>query len=84
MPSGPCRSHFMPRLGAALLLVGLLPWAFAQQENRLMTHDARGTFTVNVQPLAPPPADGLSRFGGAPGRIRTHDPLVRSQGHDFR
>ena len=25
-------------------------------------HHAHGTFTVNVQPLAPPPADGLGRF----------------------
>jgi len=27
-----------------------------------MTHHAHGTFTVNVQPLTPPPAEGLSRF----------------------
>ena len=27
-----------------------------------MTHHARGTFTVNVQPLTPAPASGLSRF----------------------
>ena len=27
-----------------------------------MTHHARGTFTVNVQPLTPPPAEGISRF----------------------
>ncbi len=27
-----------------------------------MTHHARGTFTVNVQPLTPPPAEGLGRF----------------------
>lgn len=27
-----------------------------------MAHHARGTFTVKVQPLTPPPADGISRF----------------------
>ena len=27
-----------------------------------MTHHALGTFTVSIQPLTPPPADGLSRF----------------------
>lgn len=27
-----------------------------------MTHHAHGTFTVKIQPLTPPPAEGLSRF----------------------
>jgi len=27
-----------------------------------MTHHARGTFTVDVKPLTPPPAEGLSRM----------------------
>jgi len=27
-----------------------------------MNHMARGSFTVDVQPLASPPAEGLSRF----------------------
>lgn len=27
-----------------------------------MTYHAHGTFTVNVKPLAPPPAEGLGRF----------------------
>lgn len=27
-----------------------------------MSQRARGTFTVNVQPLTPPPAEGLGRF----------------------
>jgi hypothetical protein len=27
-----------------------------------MTHHAHGTFTVNVKPLTPPPAEGLGRF----------------------
>jgi len=34
----------------------------AQQSDTPMTNHARGTFTVNVQPLTPPPAEGLSRF----------------------
>jgi hypothetical protein len=27
-----------------------------------MTHHARGTFTVDIKPLTPPPAEGLARF----------------------
>jgi hypothetical protein len=27
-----------------------------------MTHHARGTFTVDIKPLTPPPAEGLGRF----------------------
>jgi hypothetical protein len=27
-----------------------------------MPHHARGTFTVNLQPLTPPPAEGLGRY----------------------
>ena len=27
-----------------------------------MTHHARGTFTVDIKPLPPPPAEGLGRF----------------------
>ncbi len=27
-----------------------------------MTHHAHGTFTVNIQPLTPAPAEGLSRY----------------------
>lgn len=34
----------------------------AQQNHTSMTIHARGTFTVNLQPLTPPPANGLSRF----------------------
>ena len=40
----------------------LSPFAFAQQKEIPMTHHAHGTFTVSVQPLTPPPAEGLSRF----------------------
>ena len=34
----------------------------AQERKDVMTHQARGTFTVTVVPLTPAPAEGLSRF----------------------
>ena len=34
----------------------------AQQKEIPMTHHAYGTFTVQVKPLDPPPAEGLGRF----------------------
>jgi len=34
----------------------------ARQKETPMKHHARGTFTVNIQPLTPAPADGLGRF----------------------
>jgi hypothetical protein len=40
----------------------LVPLVSAQQKETLMTHHAHGTFTVNIQPLTPAPAEGLSRF----------------------
>jgi hypothetical protein len=52
----------MLRRGSAVLLLGLSPFLAAQQKKTPMTEHARGTFTVNVQPLAPAPAEGLSRF----------------------
>jgi hypothetical protein len=36
--------------------------AQTQQKEIPMMHHARGTFTVNIQPLTPAPAEGLSRF----------------------
>jgi hypothetical protein len=45
-----------------LVLVLLSPLAPAQQKETPMTHHAHGLFTVNVQPLTPPPAEGLGRF----------------------
>lgn len=33
-----------------------------QQKESRLTHHAHGTFTVNVQPLTPPPAEGLGRY----------------------
>jgi hypothetical protein len=36
--------------------------AAASQESPSMAHHARGTFTVTVHPMSPPPAEGLGRF----------------------
>jgi hypothetical protein len=44
---------------AFLFLAALSP---AQQKEISMPHHAHGTFTVNVQPLTPPPAEGLGRY----------------------
>jgi hypothetical protein len=52
----------MLRLSSAALLLGLAPLIFAQQKNTSMTNHAKGTFTVDVHPLTPAPAEGLSRF----------------------
>jgi hypothetical protein len=45
-----------------LVLISLSPFTFAQQKEMPMTHHAHGTFTVNVQPLTPAPAEGLGRY----------------------
>lgn len=52
----------MMRLSSAALLFGLAPLMIAQQKNTSMTYHAKGTFTVDVHPLMPAPAEGLSRF----------------------
>jgi hypothetical protein len=49
-------------LSTAFAFALLSPFAFAQQKETPMTHHAHGTFTVNIQPLTPAPAEGLSRF----------------------
>jgi hypothetical protein len=50
----------------ALALASVAPGVPAQQPAQPkeipMTHHARGTFTVKVQPLTPAPAEGLGRF----------------------
>jgi hypothetical protein len=49
----------------ALLLPSIPLYAtqgIAQQKETPMTHHARGTFTVDVKPLMPPLAEGISRF----------------------
>ena len=52
----------MPRFNLAALLLGLSPFMMAQQTNTSMTQHAQGTFTVQIQPLTPAPAEGLTRF----------------------
>lgn len=52
----------MLRLASAVLVLGLTPFLLTQRKNTTMTYHARGTFTVDVQPLTPPPAPELSRF----------------------
>jgi hypothetical protein len=53
----------MLRLASAILAFALLaPHAFPQQKETPMPRHAHGTFTVNIQPLTPPPAEGLARF----------------------
>jgi hypothetical protein len=47
---------------ALFSLVLLPPLLLAQQKEIPMTRHAHGTFTVNVQPLTPPPAEGIGRF----------------------
>jgi hypothetical protein len=47
---------------SVLAMMLLSPAAIAQQTETNMTLHARGTFSVNVHPLAPAPAEGLGRF----------------------
>jgi hypothetical protein len=47
---------------SAALLLGFAPLLLAQHNNTSMTNHATGTFTVDVHPLTPAPAEGLSRF----------------------
>jgi hypothetical protein len=53
----------MKRLIAILISTTLLtPAVLAKQKEPLMSHHAHGTFTVDIKPLTPPPAEGLSRL----------------------
>jgi hypothetical protein len=52
----------MGRLRTSIVVLAAAPFLCAHQANQIMTHHAHGTFTVNVQPLTPSPAEGLSRF----------------------
>jgi hypothetical protein len=53
----------MVRLTTTILTCALLSLlAPAQQKETPVTFHAHGTFTVNVQPLTPAPAEGLRRF----------------------
>lgn len=49
-------------IAMALALPFLAASAPAQTKETSMPHLAHGTFTVNLQPLSPAPAEGLSRF----------------------
>jgi hypothetical protein len=51
----------MQHLSTVALLLGLGSLMLAQK-NASMTYHAKGTFTVDVHPLTPAPAEGLSRF----------------------
>jgi len=53
----------MSFLASALFALALLPPLLpAQQKEIPMTLHAHGTFTVNIQPLTPTPAEGVGRF----------------------
>jgi hypothetical protein len=57
----------MLQIAPAILALLLAPFAFTQQKETQqkhtpMTNHARGTFTVDMHPLTPPPAEGLARF----------------------
>jgi hypothetical protein len=53
----------MRRLVVTIALAALFSAvALAQQKEKPMAHHAHGTFTVEMKPLAPPPAEGLGRF----------------------
>ena len=53
----------MLRLTGTILTLAMFSPAIAlAQKEASMTHHAHGVFTVNVQPLTPAPAEGLSRF----------------------
>jgi hypothetical protein len=49
----------------SIVLIGLpmvASAAFAQQQKETSMHHAHGTFTVDVHPLSPAPAEGLTRY----------------------
>ncbi len=52
--------RFLTSTKLAFALFAML--ANAQQKESPLTHHAHGTFTVEVQPLTPAPAEGLGRF----------------------
>ena len=53
----------MTRLILIILAAALFsPVTPAQPKETMMPHHARGTFTVDIRPLTPAPAEGLARF----------------------
>jgi Protein of unknown function (DUF3224) len=61
---GNCRTLSSMRFVLPLALAAALfsTIALAQKKEIPMTRHAHGTFTVKVEPLTPPPAEGLSRY----------------------
>src|ERR1700761_3834414 len=53
----------MRLVSIACVVIIAVSYGTAQpRDNRAMTHHAAGTFTVDVRPLTPAPAEGLARF----------------------
>jgi hypothetical protein len=46
----------------SLFVLAVSVLTLSQPKESSMTHHARGTFTVKVQPLTPAPAEGIARF----------------------
>jgi hypothetical protein len=62
MSSGYRTIQFMLRTSLIIAFALLSTLAPAQQKETSMTHHAHGAFTVDLKPLTPAPAEGLSRF----------------------
>jgi len=52
----------MPLISATLLALALSAPSAPAQSKEISVHRAHGAFTVDVHPLTPAPADGLSRY----------------------
>jgi hypothetical protein len=52
----------MLRPAATVLVAAVFSVAMAQPKGSPITQHARGTFTVDIQPLTPAPAEGVARF----------------------
>lgn len=50
------------RMLATAFLFGLVSFFSVQPKDKAMPHHATGTFTVDVKPLTPTPADGITRY----------------------
>ena len=54
--------RLIPTFTKALLALALAAPQGATQPKEIPMHHAHGTFTVDVHPLSPPPAEGISRY----------------------
>lgn len=52
----------MPFLICTALSILLPAFAMAQQKDSVSSHHAKGSFTVDVRPLTPTPAEGIARY----------------------